>query len=425
MHLLDNESGIPRIDHSGKPHLNGPCETEWNQRLASTNNSETSTILPRIWELLLMIYGNLTRPLNDLLRKDERFEWTPEWQDAFDTLKQCFTKSPVLLMPDSSKPFVLEMDASLFASRAILQQQDNNGNWHPCAYLSKSFNDMECNYNIWDRELLAVIRALTEWRHYLQGSLHTVTLLSNHQNLAYFRKPQWLNRWQARWSLLLTEYDLKLVHIPRTKMIQSDTLSWRPDLCPGNNQDNVDKTLLPDGLFINAFTLSEEERVDDTEQTLLPDHLFLNTLDLSLHTLIVSSTNWDHIVSDVLTALQTNGTPLMKSALSDWQHKNGIVFYKDKCYVPNDIRLRQEIVKWYHNLPPMGHPGHLKTLELLQCNYWWPGMHTFVKKLCWWWYDMIMQRHGFEQFCLLNPAKICKTTELQLLGYKVRDVINT
>ena len=75
-------------------------------------------------------YGNLTQPLNDLLRKDEKFEWTPEQQDSFDTLKQHFTKSPVLLMPDSSKPFVLETDASLFASRAVLQQQDNNGNWH-------------------------------------------------------------------------------------------------------------------------------------------------------------------------------------------------------------------------------------------------------------------------------------------------------
>ena len=63
MHFLDDKSGIPGIYHSGKPHLNGPCETEWNQRLASTDNSETSMILPRIWELLSTFihgYGNLT-----------------------------------------------------------------------------------------------------------------------------------------------------------------------------------------------------------------------------------------------------------------------------------------------------------------------------------------------------------------------------
>ena len=275
-------------------------------------------------------------------------------------------------MPNSSKPFILEMDASLFASGAVLQQQDSNGDWHPCAYLSKSFNDMECNYDIWDRELLAVIRALTEWQHYLQGSLHTVTLLSNHQNLAYFRKPQQLNQRQARWSLLLTEYDLKLVHILGIRMIQSDTLSRQPDLCPENNQDNIDKTLLLDGLFISAFTLSEEEPADATERTLLLDHLFLNNFNLDLCTQIVASTNWDHMVSDALTALQSSETPPRKSALSDCQHKDGIVFYKDECYIPDDVGLRQEIVKRYHNLPPMGHPGHLKTLELLRHDYWWP-----------------------------------------------------
>ena len=155
-------------------------------------------------------------------------------------------------------------------------------------------------------------------------------------------------------------------------MIQSDALSQWLDLCPENNQDNVDKTLLLGGLFISAFTLSKEEPADDTDQTLLPDHIFLNALDLDLQTQIVSTMKQDQVVSDALTALQMNGVPPMKSALSDWWHK-------DKCYMPNDVGLQWEIVKRYHNLAPMGHPGHLKTLELLRCNYWWPGMHMFVK----------------------------------------------
>ena len=84
-------------------------------------------------------------------------------------------------------------------------------------------------------------------------------------------------------------------------------------------------------------------------------------------------------MSDALTALQIIGIPPMKSALSDWWHENGIVFYKDKCYIPDDIGLWWEIVKQYHDLPPIGHLSYLKTLELLQCSYWWPGMHTFVQ----------------------------------------------
>ena len=198
-------------------------------------------------------------------------------------------------------------------------------------------------------------------------------------------KPQRLNQWQARWSLLLTEYDLKLVHVLGTKMIQSDALSQQPDLCPENNQDNVDKTLLPGGLFISTFTLSEEEPADGTEQALLLDHLFLNAFNLDLHTQIIASTNWDHVVSDALTALQTNGTPPMKSALSDWQHKDGFVFYKDKCYVPDNIGLWREIVKWYHNLPPWATPATWKPWNYYDtitggpgCTHLWRTLSTGV-----------------------------------------------
>ena len=102
-------------------------------------------------------------------------------------------EAPVLYMPDQMKPFILETDASKHASGAVLRQQDSNGDWHPCGYLSKSFTETERNYDIGNRELLAVIRALEEWRHYLLGSPHEVILLLDHKNLGYFKQPQKLN----------------------------------------------------------------------------------------------------------------------------------------------------------------------------------------------------------------------------------------
>ena len=139
-------------------------------------------------------YGHTTKPLNDLLKKDIKFEWKEEHETAFQTLKQKLLADPVLKMPDTTRPFTIETDASKFASGAVLLQEDTNGDWHPCSYLSKSFNEMECNYEIYDRELLAIIRALTEWRHYLMGSIHPVTVRSDHKNLTYFRTTRKLNR---------------------------------------------------------------------------------------------------------------------------------------------------------------------------------------------------------------------------------------
>ena len=75
-------------------------------------------------------------------------------------------------------------------------------------------------------------------------------ILSNHKNLTYFQTAQKLNRRQARWSLFLSEFDLELVHIPESQMVQSDTLSRRVDHVPDKDTDNEDMTLLPEKLFV-------------------------------------------------------------------------------------------------------------------------------------------------------------------------------
>jgi hypothetical protein len=139
-------------------------------------------------------FSEIAQPLNDLLKKDRRFEWTKECQQAFDNLKIRFTSEPVLVMPDQSKPFQIECDASKYASGAVLTQLYSNGDRHPCAFISKTFSPTERNYEIYDRELLAIIRALEEWRHYIQGSNHTTVVFSDHKNLTYFREARKLNR---------------------------------------------------------------------------------------------------------------------------------------------------------------------------------------------------------------------------------------
>jgi RNase H-like domain found in reverse transcriptase len=95
-------------------------------------------------------FADLAHPLNDLTKKNKQFQWTNKCQIAFDTLKKKFAKSPVLLMPDPEKPFIIESDTSKFATRAVLRQKDMNGDWHPCRYISYSFDATQRNYEIYD-----------------------------------------------------------------------------------------------------------------------------------------------------------------------------------------------------------------------------------------------------------------------------------
>jgi hypothetical protein len=84
----------------------------------------------------------------------------------------------------------------------LSQQQVNNNAWHPITSLSKMLNPVEWNYEIHDTEMLAIIRGLEEWRHYLEGARDPVEIWTDHKNLEYFRVAQELNCRQARWSLL-------------------------------------------------------------------------------------------------------------------------------------------------------------------------------------------------------------------------------
>jgi RNase H-like domain found in reverse transcriptase len=137
---------------------------------------------------------------------------------------------------------------------------DTNRDRHPCAYFSKSLTKEQRNYDTRDRELLAIVWALKKWRPYIQGSGHTTIVLSDHDNLRHFKVPQTIGWWMAQWTLYLSEFDIKLVHIPEKKNIQADSLLWRPDLCP-QGTDNEDVIVLPEHLFVNLIDMESQKKI--------------------------------------------------------------------------------------------------------------------------------------------------------------------
>ncbi|ESK82961.1 reverse transcriptase-rnase h-integrase [Moniliophthora roreri MCA 2997] len=257
-------------------------------------------------------------------------------------------------MLDVSKPFIIEADASKWATGAVLKQKGTDREWHPCGYLSKSLSPMERNYEIYDRELLTIYRALMEWRHYLMGGKFKVVVLSDHKNLTYFRTAQKLNRRQARWSLFLSEFDLGLVHVPGKAMTQADALSWRSNEQDDIDTDNEDIIVLPERLFIKGIDLGMKK---DIEERLGPDDFHKSALEQLLH----------------------QGVPPIKSALSDWKIEGELLFFQDRVYVPNDADLRRRIVQSIHETPGVGHPGQWNTVEQVQRDFRWPGMAKFIR----------------------------------------------
>ena len=142
-------------------------------------------------------FSKVAKPLHELTHKDTEWKWTDKCQDAFEKLKNIFISQPVLSTVDTTKPLRIESDASEYVTGAVLSILQDDGKWHPCAYLSKGFNDMERNYDVHNKEMMGIMRALEAWRHYLEGCKHRIKIWTDHRNLEYFMSAKKLNRRQA------------------------------------------------------------------------------------------------------------------------------------------------------------------------------------------------------------------------------------
>src|SRR5260370_393809 len=131
-------------------------------------------------------FSEIARPLHALTQKSKNWLWGAAEQQAFDALKNAITSAPMLAFPSKSSLFRLECDTSNFATGAVLLQQQEDRLFHPIGFMSKSFSDTEQNYQIHNKEMLAIMRALEEWRHFLKGSDQKFEIHTHHKNLSYF-----------------------------------------------------------------------------------------------------------------------------------------------------------------------------------------------------------------------------------------------
>uniref|UniRef100_A0A674PBR8 Gypsy retrotransposon integrase-like protein 1 n=1 Tax=Takifugu rubripes TaxID=31033 RepID=A0A674PBR8_TAKRU len=171
-------------------------------------------------------FSQVAAPLSALTSTSRPFTWTPEAETAFSALKDRFTTAPVLAHPDPARQFIVEVDASDAGIGAVLSQRSEaDQKIHPCAYFSCRFDPAERNYDVGNRELLAVYGALVEWRHWLEGARHPFLVWSDHKNLTYVRTAKRLNPRQGRWALFFSRFDFTLTFRPGSKNIRADALS--------------------------------------------------------------------------------------------------------------------------------------------------------------------------------------------------------
>jgi len=224
---------------------------------------------------------------------------------------------------------------------------------------------VEWNYKIHDKEMLAVIQALEDWCHFLEGAHHEVEIWMDHKNLEYFMTAKKLNRHQAWWSLYLSRFNFSMHHRPGRSMGKSDALSRRADHGTGAG-DNSNVTLLrPEFFAAHVVRALSGLSLEGEERNILREIRKGNREGKQEDTVARSATELRRSKGKSVRA-------------SEWSEHDGLLCIRDRIYVPNDPELRRRIASQHHDTQVAGHPGRWKTLELISHNYWWPQMSRYI-----------------------------------------------
>ncbi|KAK3521410.1 hypothetical protein QTP70_004340 [Hemibagrus guttatus] len=258
-------------------------------------------------------YSSVAGPLTSLLRgKPKKLTWTDQARAAFQQLKDCFTSAPILRHPDPDLPFVVEVDASSSGLGAVLSQRHGEpGKLYPCAFYSRKLTTAEANYDVGNRELLAIKAALEEWRHWLEGARHPFQVLTDHRNLEYLRGAKRLNPRQARWALFFTRFRFMVTYRPGSKNGKADALSRRFE---GADEPVLSEPILPPTAILAPVRWNLVEEIQRTHAEEPPPA----------------------------------GCP------------------PTKVFVPPQFRT--QVIQWVHEAPSSGHPGVRRSTHLVRLS---------------------------------------------------------
>ncbi|KAJ9527976.1 hypothetical protein QJQ45_005577 [Haematococcus lacustris] len=352
-------------------------------------------------------FSAIAAPLTDLTSKTAAAQF--DWQkfggahlEAFNGLKDALCSAPVLALPDFTKPFVVCTDASLVGTGAVLLQEGR-----PIAYTSKKLSPPETRYSTGDQELLAIIRAVREWRCYLDGAVD-VTIQTDHNPLIYLQTQANLSRRQTRWMEELSRYKYEIRYHPGADNV-ADPISRNPALSMPATESCPVLLLVPghDGAVLAATTrrtAAELRKVAEREQAVARERAYeagklTPPADMAAGTprglqpgggeTLRQDTEQQEASdgSDPTTLLQAvkqaygADKRFDEAAFTSKLHRlEGLwLTERGQVVVPNDEKLRRRVIHTMHDAKSAGYLGMTKTLEQVTRYFDWHGVSEAVK----------------------------------------------
>ena len=319
--------------------------------------------------------STIAEPLLFLTNKGITYTWTPECQKAFTELQHRLQSSPILTCPDFSIEFTLYTDASDSGLGAVLQQNNQ-----VVAYASRTLNRAEKQYSVIEKECLALVYAVKQFRHYLLGKHFTI--FTDHNPLVWLSSQKTLGK-LIRWALFLQEYDF--------------TIKYRKG-SSNQNADALSRVNTNDFQHCNITELQVGHSIAKLEE----------------------QQSKDPIISQIIYYLHNNSLPQKPMPFKRWlqiwsqlQIKDGILYrvsrspgHECSTLIVVPASLCQYYLQQFHDSVSAGHQGFHKTLDRLRQVVYWVGMSSDVQKYC-------------ESCDIYQRSKPCLSTHIPLVNVPI------
>ena len=297
-----------------------------------------------------------------MIKKLVKFEWTAEIEKVFNLLKKTMTEISILRHYDRIKQVILKIDSSDYVNAEVLSQYDDEEVLHLVIFYSRNMISVECNYEIYDKKLLIIIRCLKHWRLEFENTEKSIKIFIDHKNLKIFMISKKLTSRQTRWTEILSKFNIVIQFQSKIQNVKVDALTRMSD---------------------SRFKNDKNERHQYREQMLLTSkrlEIHVVKFDELIYEQVLVVNKKDDDCKTYRETLEQDLTSVNEVNLQNCHEKNDVLYRDDRLWMLVDVILLVNLLKEIHESSASNHSEFNRMKNLLRRDYYWLNMRKIVRR---------------------------------------------